>query len=108
MNYESLQDTHKRLLQPSLRESENFSSNNQVMTSAFGYSTRLLQPSLRACEAISRIARLIYYRGVSLVISNTAGRTCEDKTYEVEPRPNHETTGSMNYESATYICNLET
>ena len=29
---------------------------------------RLLQPSLRACEAISRIARLIYNRGVSLVI----------------------------------------
>ena len=37
------------------------------MTNPFGYSNRLLQPSLRACEAISRIACLIYHRGVSLV-----------------------------------------
>ena len=40
-----------------------------ILREISSYSNCLLQPSLRACEAISRIARLIYHRGVSLVVS---------------------------------------
>ena len=41
-------------------------------------------------RASKSIACFIGHRDASLVVLTIAGRTCENKMYEVEPRPNKE------------------
>ena len=67
-------DYSNRLLRPSLRESEIFQFDNQEMTGSFKLKKPLAPAVIARYEAISRVVRLIYYRGVSLV--KTTDESC--------------------------------